>query len=348
MIVTVSELSEELPLVLSARKVPIVISSPGMGKSSLARQIAKQFNLKLIDIRLSYCDPTDLNGLPFPNKQGTRASYLPVDIFPLEGDSLPLDENGEKMEGWLINFDELPSAVPAVQVAAYKVLLDREIGNNKLHENVLMMAAGNKESDNAVVHKLGTAMQSRLIHYELEVDKDAWLDWAYKAGIDYRVTSYIEYMPNRLMMFDPDHNDKTFPCPRTWEFLSDILKAQKKMANAPKDISATIAGTIGENVGYEFRAFLDIFKDLVTVDQIIKDPTGTPVPDSPNKLFALSGSIIDNFDPKHTIDIVEYLSRLPIEFQIITMKAVVKKDTSFLGNPRVKQWFAQNAKALTG
>lgn len=41
--------------------VPIVKGSPAVGKSSIVHQIAKEFDLKVIDLRLAQCDPTDLN-----------------------------------------------------------------------------------------------------------------------------------------------------------------------------------------------------------------------------------------------------------------------------------------------
>jgi len=47
--------------VLRAQLVPILTASPGLGKSDIARQIAKARNLKFIDFRLAQADPTDLN-----------------------------------------------------------------------------------------------------------------------------------------------------------------------------------------------------------------------------------------------------------------------------------------------
>tara|TARA_B100000929_G_scaffold108179_2_gene85747 strand:- start:7068 stop:8099 length:1032 start_codon:yes stop_codon:yes gene_type:complete len=343
MTATIKELQAQLPIALEAGLVPIVLSSPGMGKSSLAKLLAKKFNLELIDIRLSYCDQTDLNGLPFPSKDHKRAQYLPVDMFPLENDPLPEGKNG-----WLILFDELPSATPAVQVAAYKVLLDRYVGNHALHKNVFMMAAGNKATDNAVVHKIGTAMQSRLIHYEMKENHEQWLEWAEENGIDYRVISYIRYMPNRLMDFNPDHNDHTFPCPRTWEFVSKALKVTDRLGTkAPEDIDLTIYGSIGENIGREFVSFLQIFKNLVTVEQILKDPHNTKVPTSPNELFALSGTIIENYDPDKLGILMTYLKRLPIEFQIITVKAIIKKNPAATQSYSVKDWLTTTGRQLT-
>lgn len=72
--------------------VPMLKGSPGIGKSDIYKQIANKYNLKLIDIRLSQCDSTDLNGFPVLN--GDKAKYKPLDIFPLETDPIPIGYKG--------------------------------------------------------------------------------------------------------------------------------------------------------------------------------------------------------------------------------------------------------------
>jgi MoxR-like ATPase len=75
--------------ILEAGLVPFVQSSPGMGKSTIMRSIAKELNLKLIDHRLSTSAPEDLSGLPRFNEQGF-AEFVPfADLFPVEGMTIP-------------------------------------------------------------------------------------------------------------------------------------------------------------------------------------------------------------------------------------------------------------------
>ena len=89
---------------------PFVKSSPGIGKSAIMRQLAKDYNLELIDIRLSMCDPTDLNGLPCFNEKTGKAEFRPFDMFPVKGTPLPPGKNG-----WLMFFDEFNSAPKSIQ-----------------------------------------------------------------------------------------------------------------------------------------------------------------------------------------------------------------------------------------
>ena len=76
------------------------------------------------------------------------------------------------------------------------------------------MAAGNLETDNAIVQPMSTALQSRLAHLELVVDSKEWVNWATSNGIDHRITSYINFKPGNLYTFNPDHTDKTYASPR--------------------------------------------------------------------------------------------------------------------------------------
>lgn len=192
--------------VLKAKRVPFVKSSPGMGKSDIIKNIADEFNLKIIDHRLAQSDPTDLMG--FPNIVEGRSKYFPPETFPLEGDSLPKGKNG-----WLLFLDEINSAPPSVQAASYKLILDRAIGDKNLHEQVAIVCAGNLSSDKAIVNFMGTAMQSRLVHLEMQADHEGWVNWAVDHDIDYRIRAFIRFKPAMLHNFDPNHDDNTFPCP---------------------------------------------------------------------------------------------------------------------------------------
>ena len=100
-----------ISIALQAQLVPMVHGSPAVGKSAVVKQVAKKFGLKVIDLRLSQCDPTDLMG--FPSIKNDRAGYKPMDTFPIEGDPLP-----EGYQGWLLFLDECNSATRAVQAAA--------------------------------------------------------------------------------------------------------------------------------------------------------------------------------------------------------------------------------------
>ena len=330
---------------LKAGLVPFVKGSPGIGKSDIARKVAKDFNLKLIDFRLSQCDPTDLNGFPSVNDKG-RATYMPMTTWPLVGDDLPKADDGTPMDGWLVFFDELPAASPAVQAAAYKILLDRMVGEFKLHPRVMMAAAGNLVTDNAVAEDLSTALQSRLIHAQLQVNLKDWQQWAADTKIDHRITSFLEWKPQLLYSFDPNHTDNTFPCPRTWEFTDKQLKAGLNVGQDPAFDRALLSGTIGQGAAREFIAFCNFFSKLPTIADIVKDPKGVKVPEEPGVLYAMSGSIAAHIDGSNAAPLFEFLQRMPIEYQVIGLRTAIRRDQSIAKTPGIIQWVMKNSASL--
>jgi hypothetical protein len=190
--------------------VPMITGSPGIGKSALMRWIADQFDLELIDYRASTGEPTDIPGLPNFDKNG-NAYFAPFrHIFPLKGMKVP-----EGKRGWLLFLDEVNSAERRMQAALYKVVLNRMCGQYELHEDVYIAMAGNLMTDKAIVIPLSTAMESRVIQLEMEVDFDDWeKDVAIPQDYDHRIIAFLREEKDFLMDFRPDKEDKSFCCPR--------------------------------------------------------------------------------------------------------------------------------------
>ena len=334
--VKISQAISMITKFIIAKLVPMIIGSPGIGKSMIVHQIAKEYRLKVIDLRLSQCDPTDLLG--FPNIVGNKAGYVPMETFPIEGEPIPAGYSG-----WLLFLDEMNAASAAVQAAAYKLVLDRMVGVHKLHKNVAICAAGNLETDGAIVQPMSTALQSRLVHMELVVDSKEWIEWATSNEIDHRITSYIQFKPGNLYTFNPDHTDKTYACPRTWVFSDEILKGSPI---GDPDTLPMLSGTISEGVAREFVGFCKVYQDLPTTGQITANPSGTKVPNEPSILFALTGSIAHNADTSNLTALMEYVLRLPIEFQVVCLREVVRRNKPLMGHASVQKWISTSAANL--
>jgi len=321
---------------IQAKLVPMVVGSPGTGKSQIIHQIAKNYNLQVIDLRLSQCDPTDLLG--FPQIIGNKAGYVPMNTFPIVGDPLP-----DGYSGWVLFLDEFNSASPAVQAAAYKLVLDRMVGIHHLHKNVAIVCAGNLETDNAIVQSMSTALQSRLVHLELVVDAKEWVDWAADTGIDHRITSYINFKPGNLYTFKPDHTDNTYGSPRTWEFANRVLSV---VDEGEPEFLTMLAGTISEGLAREFVGFCKIYNDLPKLVNIIANPKGIKVPVEPSILFALTGSISHNATKDNFSALMEFVIRLPIEFQVVCLRETVRRNRQMNAHPAVSAWLTNNATQL--
>ena len=304
---------------LYAGLVPFLQSSPGIGKSSIMRQISDDLNLKMIDHRLSTSAPEDMTGLPRFGADG-MAYFAPfVELFPVAGTPLPKDRNG-----WMIFLDEFNSAPKSVQAASYKLLLDRMTGQHHLHENVVLAAAGNLASDRAITNNLSTAMQSRLVHLELEENFQEWLeDVAIPQKYDNRIIAFLSQYPSRLMDFDPEHNEKTFCCPRTWEFMNRLLAVSGTKKEISVDKIPLYAGTITSGIAVEFVQFTKVFENLVNIRDVVNNPEEVPVPSEASIRWATVSHLIDKIDAKTMPALCTYIKRFPISFRILFLRSLV-------------------------
>lgn len=330
------KISQAVRMIISAikaRVVPLVKGSPGCGKSQIVHQIAQQFNLELIDIRLAQCDPTDLAGFPTVTKDG-KADYLPMQHFPIKGDPLPPGK-----AGWLMFLDEATSAPTAIQSAAYKLVLDRMVGSHHLHEKCAIVMAGNLETDGAIVFEMSTALQSRIMHMEVAVDNREWLDWASENHINHQICSFVKYKPGLLYTFKPDHTDSTYACPRTWEFANRLLETTDE-----QDLLPVLSGTLSEGVAREFLLFRKIYENLLTTEQILANPEGVPTPSEPSIMFALTGSIAHNMTDTNAESFMKFVSRLPMEFQVFCLRDAVRRNRALLSIKPIQHWIATNSK----
>lgn len=324
--------------ILRARLVPMIHGSPAVGKSSIIHQVAKEFNLKLIDVRLSTAEPTDLTGFPDINEKTGKATYIPMDTFPLEGDEVP-----EGYNGWLIFFDEISSASRAIQAAAYKILLDRMVGQRNLHKQVAMACAGNLETDGAIVEPMSTALQSRLVHLEVTPNVQEWREYAASEGWDHRITAYINWKPGSLYNFTADHTDKTYASPRTWEFADRFTRG---VENLDEGMLVKLAGTLGEGEAREFITFTKIYRDLPTMGQILEAGKIMKVPEEPSILFALVGAMSHNATEENCGALMDFVKRMPIEFQVVALREMVRRNRALDKHPAIIEWISGNAQEL--
>ena len=334
------QLRECLVADLKARLTPMVASSPGMGKSNIFKDIAKEFNLLVIDLRVSQCEPVDMQGYPSVNANGRMIFNIP-EYFPIVGDPLPVDANGKQYSGWLLFLDEFNSGNKQTEAAAYKLILDREVYKYKLHPNCLIAAAGNLLTDRAIVNAQSTATTSRMTNYRMRIDHLVWVDWANANNIDHRIISFIKFKPDILHMFDPATDELTFPCPRTWEFASAVVTGQDQIDMITK---IRLAGTIGQGAAVEFATYSEIYQSLPTIEQIIENPkSGWKVPTEPSERYAITTMLSHNITVSNIENMIVAIERLPMDFQVITFKDIYKRSPQLVGHVAITAWISKNA-----
>jgi len=232
---------------------------PGIGKSELVENITKDLGGYMIDLRLGQMEPTDIRGIPFYNKDSGKMDWAP----PVE---LPDDELASQYPVVVLFLDELNSAAPSVQSAAYQLILNRRIGKYKLPDNVVMVAAGNRESDKGVTYRMPTPLANRFIHQEMKVDFASWQEWAVLNKIHKDVVGYLSFAKQDLYDFDAKSASRAFATPRSWSFVSELLDDECDNDT----LTNLIAGTVGEGLAVKFMAHRKVASKMPNPLDILK------------------------------------------------------------------------------
>jgi hypothetical protein len=232
---------------------------PGIGKSDIVGQITKQLkNSHLIDIRLSLWEPTDIKGIPYYAANDNVMAWAP----PQE---LPTEEFAAQFDNIVLFLDEMNSAAPAVQAAAYQLILNRRVGQYKLPDNVLIVAAGNREADKGVTYRMPAPLANRFVHIELAVNFDDWFSWAVENKIHNDVVGYLTFAKKDLYDFDPKSPSRSFATPRSWSFVSELLDDDDD-ENTTTDL---VSGSVGEGLAVKFMAHRKVASTMPNPTEIL-------------------------------------------------------------------------------
>ena len=235
------------------KKRPIFIwGPPGIGKSEVVHQIGNEYKKSLvIDIRLSLWEPTDIKGIPYFDSNAGTMVWAP----PSE---LPDEATAKKHDIIILFMDEMNSAPPAVQAAAYQLILNRRVGTYHLPENVVIVAAGNRDADKGVTYRMPAPLANRFVHLEMKVDFEDWLQWAAENQLHSDVVGYITFAKKDLYDFDPKSPSRSFATPRSWSFVSELLEDDDD-ENTTTDL---VSGSVGEGLAVKFMAHRKVASKL--------------------------------------------------------------------------------------
>ena len=232
---------------------------PGIGKSDVVHQLGAEMKAHVIDIRLSLWEPTDIKGIPyFDSNSGKMVWGQPSE--------LPTEEFASQFSYVILFLDEMNSAAPSVQAAAYQLILNRRVGQYKLPDNVLLIAAGNREADKGVTYRMPAPLANRFVHLEMKVDFDDWAQWATANRLHTDVVGYCTFAKKDLYDFDPKSSSRSFATPRSWSFVSELLHDATVSTETLTDLTA---GAIGEGLAIKFMAHRKISSKLPKPEDIL-------------------------------------------------------------------------------
>lgn len=274
----VSLLEQEFSSVGEGFHTPVMLwGPPGVGKSRIVARVAEVHAVALIDIRLSQLEPSDLRGIPF--RSGESVQWAIPAMLP------DRKRHGER---GILFLDEINAAPPSVSAAAYQLVLDRCLGEYRIPDGWVIVAAGNRQGDRGVTYNMPAPLANRFSHYELEVNLDDWVMWAHHNHIDERLIAFLRFKPELLFEFDPTRDAMAFPTPRSWEFVHRSL--QKFGAGAPLLLDAC-AACVGQAAAVELTAFIDNLDQLPDIEAIVAG-NSQDVPAEVDLQYAVASALV--------------------------------------------------------
>ena len=271
-------LEREFQAALHGQHTPVMLwGPPGVGKSQMVAQIAERHGMPVIDIRLSQMEPSDLRGIPFRVEE--RVEWAIPSMLP--------DAERHGSQGILF-LDEITSVPPSVSAAAYQLILDRRLGAYEVPQGWSIFAAGNRQGDRGVTYTMPAPLANRFSHYEVDINLDDWVAWAYAIAMDDRLIAFLRFRPELLFEFDPAHNPVAFPSPRSWEFSH---RALQKFGDVPALLTGALQACVGPAAGIELSAFVENLEQLPDIDAIVRGET-VRVPKETDLQYAVAAALV--------------------------------------------------------
>lgn len=287
-----------------------VESSPGLGKTQIAAQAAKDLGVAFKAIHAPLMQPEDY-GFPVISADKSTVNFVvSMDKFPIVGS--PCADTG------LLLIDEMSQADAPGQKILANLIQEREIHGQKLKPGWIIITTGNRTTDRAGAVRMLTHLKNRLTAVKLDASLDDWTAWALANDIKTEVIAFIRFRPELLNAFDAQNEINATP--RAW---SEGVSRALGIVEPSLELDV-FTGDVGEGAAAEFTAFLKIFRKLPSPDSIIVNPTGIEVPTDPATLYALCGALahrasVDNFGR-----IMEYVKRIPAEFGVLFVRDAMR------------------------
>ena len=314
--------------------------APGCGKSHAATVgLRDALGLPQVDVkhpdsgvimfRPSNHDPVDVTGLPTVTANGT--TWSTPDFL------LRVNAVAERHGRALFVIDELNQAVPMMFNTLNGLILDRFVGNFKLHPGVHIVATGNRQTDKAASNRMPSHTANRLFHMDMESDLNGWTEWAIDAGLPMWVVAFVRFKPGLLNDFNADRREN--PTERTWEMF-----ARAAGDDCPVGLTFTLAkGFLGEGVAAEVQAFRQIMEEMPNPDAVMLDPKGSPVPDSLGAKYALCGALAQRVNKTNFESLAIYADRLPPEFGVLAVRDAYRLKPEVASCKAFIQWASKNS-----
>lgn len=314
------------------------ISGPGLGKSSVVAQCARELGKDLkvpfanLEFFLNSKEAPDVGGYGLPDDDAdgskimvwTRAPWMPRADDPQHG---------------FVFLDEFRQSQHDVQKVSAELLLNGKVNASKLPITYMVLAASNREGDRSGVGRELAFVTNRTMEVNIEPDLDSWVEWAEKEGIHWGFIAFAKRRPGVVFQDKVPDKPGPFCSPRSF------VQASRLYEVIDQDLFIEASGgLVGEGVSAEIVAFMRVVDELPEYAQIVRDPHGTKIPkiDRPDALYAVMQMVAHMVTPDTAAQAFTYITRLPKEFQIAGLKAAMRKSPHILTSKDFAVWCRDN------
>jgi hypothetical protein len=338
---------KSVELVLATGEVPLIVGESGIGKTALAKEIAKGNGWNLIVIDGNLLKEGEIGGLPtveaYVDVNGNTRLEKKTTVYAVHHKLREIDEKIGRGETVLLFIDEINRCEHTVQQELMNLILNREINGYQLHDEVKILAAMNPSSkygadyDYQVVD-MDAAQENRFVWLYMEADYLQWLSWAINAGLEQKVVEFISTYPEYLHRVNEDSVRAT---PRSYERISKAYSVYKESKDSiPRSVFLNVlAGNVGKLIGEEFLNFIESdYSPLISYDDIFMGDSLTDelgervVRESHTRLYITIKNILNRMETDIKNDIqntgnpidrlVHFLTWYPVDLRIGIMKEI--------------------------
>jgi hypothetical protein len=307
-----------------------IVSSPGLGKTQIAKQAAKELGVACIVVHAPLMQPEDY-GFPCISADKSNVNFIvSKEKFPLIGSDCP--------EKGILVIDELPQTDQSGQKILAQAIQEFEIHGKHFKPGWMIITTGNKSTDRAGASRLLSHLQNRVTEVELEASLDDWTQWALSNGVKTEVIAFIRFRPELLNQFNSQNTVN--PTSRSW---TEGVSAALGVIPADSEFES-FKGDVGEGPAAEICGFLGIYRKLPSVDMILLNPSTTHVPaigsdeNASATLYAICGALSNRASKDNFGTMMEYVKRIPPEFGVLFVKMAIKKSPVIQESSEFIKW----------
>ena len=316
---TIAQAAVLLEIMTDAGDKVFLWGPPGIGKTELVEQLGAKKKRPVIEFHASLRETVDLRGVPVTcDKTGTTKWYPPNELPQVERDG---------PEGYFFA-DEYNQAPAQMQSALGGLVIKGVVGEYHLPKGWIVIAAGNRISDKAAAQRMPTHVRNRFAHLVIVPDVAAWCDWANVNGIAPELVAFQRLRAGEnngkgLLHVMPKGDENAYPTPRSWVKVS-------KYVGAPKQHRVQLfAAHVGEAYATEFDAFIDLYRSIGDLQDVIKNPATAKLPSDPSTRYAVCTGLARMATKSNLAAIHQYVLRLDhAESEVLVLHDATTRDAS--------------------